>query len=144
MRRAKAQVQQVFARGLTVFPPPLLDAGDTFFSRRVEPSRAAPARRYRGILAPGERLTAVEIRVMTALLEFGQVLFDQHGAPADAYMTVVDYFTSTRELAGMRRLAEDDVTDRLGRQSALVKRRRPDDRRAHQPDGQPQDHPVTG
>jgi len=125
VRRAKAQVQQVFARGLAVFPPPLIDAGNTFFSRRVEPSRARPARRYRGILAPGERLTAVEIRVMTALLEFGQVLFDQHGPAADPYMTVVDYFTSTRELAGMRRLAEDDVTDRLGRQAALVKRRRP-------------------
>ena len=40
-------------------------------------------------------------------------------------MTVVDYFTSTRELAGMRRLIEDDVTDRLGRQGALVRRRRP-------------------
>jgi hypothetical protein len=125
VRRAQAQVQQVFARGLTVFPPPLLDAGDTFFSRRVEASADTPARRYRGILAPGERLTAVEIRVMTALLEFGQYLFDRDGIAADPYLTVVDYFTSTRELAGMRRLSEDDVTDRLGRQGALVQRRRP-------------------
>ena len=125
VRRARAQVQQVFARGLTVFPPPLLDAGDTFFSRRVKDSASTPGRRYRGILAPGERLTAVEIRVMTALLEFGQLLFDKHGAAADPYLTVVDYFTSTRDLAGMRRLAEDDVTDRLGRQDALVRRRRP-------------------
>lgn len=125
VRRARAQVQQVFARDLTVFPPPVLDAGDTFFSRRVTPSVATPGRRYRGMLAPGERLTAVEIRVMTALLEFGQYLFDRHGAVADPYMTVVDYFTSTRELAGMRRLTEDDVTDRLGRQEALVRRRRP-------------------
>jgi hypothetical protein len=125
VRRARAQVQQVFARDLCVFPPPLIDAGDTFFSRRVPPSRQTPGRRYRGVLAPGERLTAVEIRVMTALLEFGQVLFDRYGAPSDPYMTVLDYFTSTRELAGMRRLTEDDVTDRLGRQGALVRRRRP-------------------
>ena len=62
---------------------------------------------------------------MTALLEFGQLLFDLHGPAADPYMTVLDYFTSTRELAGMRRLTEDDVTDRLGRQAALVRRRRP-------------------
>jgi hypothetical protein len=62
---------------------------------------------------------------MTALLEFGQYLFDRHGTVVDPYMTVVDYFTSTRELAGMRRLTEDDVTDRLGRQAALVRRRRP-------------------
>jgi hypothetical protein len=125
VRRARAQVRQVFARNLTVFPPPLLDAGDTFFSRRVAPSPETPARRYRGILAPGERLASVEIRVMTALLEFGQYIFDRHGAVTDPYMTVVDYFTSTRELAGMRRLTEDDVTDRLGRQSALVRRRTP-------------------
>ncbi len=127
VRRARAQVQQVFARGLTVFPPPLLDAGNTFFSRRVTPSPKTPARRYRGIMAPGERLTAVEIRVMTALLEYGQYLYDKPGwaAAMDPYMTVVDYFTSTRELAGMRRLTEDDVTDRLGRQAALVQRRRP-------------------
>jgi hypothetical protein len=125
VRRARAQVQQVFARGLTVFPPPLFDAGNTFFSRRVAPSPQTPARRYRGIMAPGERLTAVEIRVMTALLEFGQYLFDRHGTAVDPYLTVVDYFTSTRELAGMRRLTEDDVTDRLSRQGALVRRRRP-------------------
>jgi Helicase conserved C-terminal domain len=124
-RRAREQVRQVFARGLTIFPPPLLDAGDTFFSRRVAPSPATPSRRYRGILATGERLTAIEIRVMTAVLEYGQYLFDQHGGVADPYMTAVDYFTSTRELAGMRRLVEDDITDRLGRQSALVRRRRP-------------------
>jgi len=125
VRRARAQVQQVFARDLCVFPPPLIDAGDTFFSRRVTPSAKTPGRRYRGVLAAGERLTAVEIRVMTALLEFGQLLFDRYGPAADPYMTVVDYFTSTRELAGMRRLTEDDVSDRLGRQAALVRRRRP-------------------
>ena len=129
VRRARAQVQQVFARDLAVFPPPLFDAGSTFFSRRVPPTPETPARRYRGILAPGERLTAVEIRVMTALLEYGQYLLDKHGpegaAAVDPYLTVVDYFTSTRELAGMRRLTEDDVTDRLSRQGALVQRRRP-------------------
>ena len=125
VRRAGAQVRQVFARSLTVFPPPLIDAGETFFSRRVPPSPTTPGRRYRGVLAPGERLTAVEIRVATALLEFGQLLLDQHGAAADPYLTLVDYFTSTRELAGMRRLVEDDVTDRLNRPGALVRRRAP-------------------
>jgi hypothetical protein len=125
VRRAREQVKQVFARDLTVFPPPLVDAGDTFFSRRVDPSPTTPSRRYRGILASGERLTAIEIRVMTAVLEYGQYLFDRHGEAADPYLTAVDYFTSTRELAGMRRLVEDDISDRLGRQGALVRRRRP-------------------
>lgn len=38
VRRARDQVEQVFARGLTIFPPQLLDAGDTFFSRSVPPA----------------------------------------------------------------------------------------------------------
>jgi hypothetical protein len=38
---------------------------------------------------------------------------------------VVDYFTSTRELAGMRRLADDDIADRLASQQVRTRRRRP-------------------
>jgi hypothetical protein len=40
-------------------------------------------------------------------------------------MTVVDYFTSTRELAGMRRLVEDDITDRLHSLQVRTRRRTP-------------------
>lgn len=72
------------------------DQVETFFSTTVEPSAKQPGRLYRGICAPGETLKSVEIRVMTALLEHAQALFDEHGAAADPYMTVVDYFTSTR------------------------------------------------
>jgi hypothetical protein len=125
VRRARDQVEQVFARGLTVFPPPVLDAGNTFFSRLVAPSKDTPGRRYRGVLAPGERLKSVEIRVVAALMEHAQFLLDRHGVAADPYMTVVDYFTSTRELAGMRRLVEDDVTDRLRSQQVRTRRRPP-------------------
>ena len=41
-------------------------------------------------------------------------------------MTLVDYFTSTRELAGMRRLVEDDITDRLRSQQVRTRRRSAD------------------
>jgi hypothetical protein len=125
VRRAADQAEQVFARGLTVFPPPVIDAGETFFSAMVSPSASAPGRRYRGVLAPGERLKSVEIRVVSALLEHGQYLLDRHGVAADPYLTVVDYFTSTRELAGMRRLVDDDIADRLASQQVATRRRRP-------------------
>ncbi|MDH6291896.1 DISARM system helicase DrmA [Rhodococcus opacus] len=125
VRRAADQVEQVFARGLTVFPPQVLDAGETFFSTTTTPSPQTPARRYRGICAPGESLKAVEIRIMSAVLEHAQYLFDQYRELADPYMTVVDYFTSTRELAGMHRLADDDVAERLASQKVLTRRRRP-------------------
>ena len=125
VRRAADQAEQVFARRLAVFPPPVLDAGDTFFSATVRPSKDTPGRRYRGVLAPGERLKSVEIRVVSALMEHAQYLLDRYGNLADPYMTVVDYFTSTRELAGMRRLVEDDVSDRLASQQVRTRRRRP-------------------
>jgi len=125
VRRAKDQVEQVFARGLAVFPPQVLDAGETFFSTVTAPSARTPARRYRGICATGERFKAIEIRVAAAMLEHAQHLYDRHGAAADPYMTLVDYFTSTRELAGMRRLVEDDIADRLRSRSVLTQRRRP-------------------
>ncbi len=125
VRRARDQVQQVFARDLAVFPPQVVDAGETFFSTTVPPTPETPGRRYRGICAPGERLKSVEIRVVTAVLEHAQYLFDRHGEAADPYMTVVDYFTSTRELAGMRRLVDDDVTDRLGSRQVRTRRKRP-------------------
>jgi hypothetical protein len=125
VRRAADQVEQVFARDLAVFPPQVIDAGETFFAASVPPTRDTPSRRYRGILATGERLTAVEIRVAAAVMEHAQFLFDRHGAAVDPYMTVVDYFTSTRELAGMRRLVDDDIADRLASRSVRTRRRRP-------------------
>ncbi|HEX3426402.1 MAG TPA: DISARM system helicase DrmA [Acidimicrobiales bacterium] len=125
VRRAADQVEQVFGRDLAVFPPQVIDAGETFFATSVPPTRETPSRRYRGILATGERLTAVEIRVAAAALEHAQFLFDRYGADVDPYMTVVDYFTSTRELAGMRRLVDDDIADRLASQSVRTRRRRP-------------------
>jgi hypothetical protein len=125
VRGAADQVEQVFARNLTVFPPPVLDINETFFSAIETSSPATPGRRYRGVLAPGERLKAIEIRVVSAIMEHAQFLFDRYGSAADPYMTLVDYFTSTRELAGMRRLAEDDITDRLRSRNIRTRRRPP-------------------
>lgn len=125
VRRAADQVEQVFARGLTVFPPPVLDAGDTFFSRQVEPTPSTPSRRYRGMLASGARMASLEIRVAAAVLEHAQYLFDRYGDVADPYMTLVNYFTSTRDLASMRRLVEDDIADRLRSRQVRTRRRRP-------------------
>jgi len=112
-RRATDQVEKVFARGLAIFPPQVTEAGETYFSSLAAPGPGTPGRRYRGLLAPGERLSAVEIRVVACLMEHAQALFDRYGPTADPYMTLVDYFTSTRELAGMRRLVDDDIAERL-------------------------------
>jgi hypothetical protein len=124
-RRATDQVEKVFARGLAIFPPQVTEAGETYFSSLAAPGPGTSGRRYRGLLAPGERLSAVEIRVVACLMEHAQALFDRYGQAADPYMTLVDYFTSTRELAGMRRLVDDDIAERLASFRVRTKRRRP-------------------
>jgi hypothetical protein len=117
IRRAGDQVARLFARGLKVFPPPGLDARDSFFAlqRDAEADRdLRPGRRYLGVCAPGRRFKQVLIRVYVAQLEAAwTVLGRQPGREADAYMTLVGYFNSLRELGGMRRLVEDDVQARM-------------------------------
>ncbi len=111
VRKAKEQVNGVFMRQVSVFPPHGLDVDDNFFS--VQRSiHEKPGRRYMGICSPGSSRPAMLIRVYTALLTASQGLFDRFGQLADPYMTTVGYFNSLRELGGMKRLAEDDVQTR--------------------------------
>jgi hypothetical protein len=129
VRRAGHQVHRLFLRQVQVFPPPGLDADDSFFAVQRPPSEV-PGRRYLGICAHGRRFKHVLIRVFVAELAAAQTLFDKYGGAAviDPYMTLVGYFNSLRELGGMRRLVEDDVASRLGQIDAhgLAKRRRPE------------------
>ncbi|WP_051392741.1 DISARM system helicase DrmA [Glycomyces arizonensis] len=114
-KRSAAQVRGVFNRRVALFPPPVLDVEDTFFSKQDPVTEATPGRRYLGLCAHGVRLKQAEIRLWDTLLVAGQALFDRHGASADPYMTPVGYFNAIRELAGMRRYLDDDVSLRASR-----------------------------
>ncbi|WP_149182708.1 DISARM system helicase DrmA [Streptomyces sp. TRM49041] len=116
-RNAPEQVRALYGRDVTIFPPQVLDAGNTFFSKEIEASETAPGRRYVGISTTGVRLTTAEIRVAEVLMAGGQLLIDRSGKAADPYMTLVGYFSATRELAGMARYMGDDI------QTALAKGR---------------------
>jgi len=122
VRKAREQVNNVFMRRVSVFPPHGLDVEDNYFSvQRSIKERAG--RRYLGVCSPGSSRPAMLIRVYTAFLTAGQALFDRFGEAADPYMTMVGYFNSLRELGGMRRLAEDDVQTRSYRvQMSMVER----------------------
>ena len=118
VRSASDQIRQLYGRGMTVFPPQVLDAGNTFFSKELKPWRSpedagregyAPGRLYLGLSTAGGRLTLSEIRLATLLLSAGQLLLDRGGDEADPYMTLVAYFSALRELAGMSRFVQDDV-----------------------------------
>jgi hypothetical protein len=114
VRQAAGQVHSLFVRRLNVFPPPGLDAGDSFFSREHDVAER-PGRRYLGICAPGILHKTALIRVYTTLLSAAQRLYEQAGAAADPWMTLVGYFNSLRELGGIRRAVDDSVSARLTR-----------------------------
>src|SRR5215204_3469789 len=101
VRNAADQIRSLYGRGATIFPPQVLDAGNTFFSEEVPVSEVNPGRRYVGLCTTGVRLTAAEIRLAEVLMSGAQLLLDRSGGCADPYLTLVAYFSSVRELAGM-------------------------------------------
>lgn len=113
IRRATDQVNALFARRLEVFPPRGVDSEDNFFSIQKPVSDDNPGLRYVGICGAGRRLKVALIRVYVACLCAGQTLYEKYGKLADPYMTSVGYFSSIRELGGMRRLLDDDVRSRI-------------------------------
>ena len=114
IRNAENQTYQLFCRRLAVFPPQVLDSGDSFFAveRDLED---VPGRLYLGICGMGQRFKSVSTRVFTTVMAASQTLFDKYGDRADPWMTTVGYFNALRELGGMRRMLDDEVTNRLRR-----------------------------
>ena len=127
IRKAGDQIHATFLRDCRVFPPNGLDVRDNFFALQRTPTEDLPGRRYIGICAPGRRLKVALIRAYVALLSSGQFLYEKkgYGKEVDAWMTLIGYFNSMRELGGMRRLVDDDVQTRLKKmdQRGLTPRR---------------------
>jgi hypothetical protein len=114
IRRAEHQAYALFCRRLAVFPPQVIDAGDSFFALERSVSER-PGRLYLGVCGMGQRFKSVETRVYTTLLSAAQMLYEKYGAAADPWMTTVGYFNSLRELGGMRRMLDDEVVNRVRR-----------------------------
>ncbi len=129
VRGAAAQVRGVFTRQLAIFPPPAIDSRNSFFAR-TRPVSELPGRRYVGVCAHGRKFKALLIRLYVAGMAGAQLLHERYGGTAgtDAYMTLVGYFGSLRELGGMRRVVDDDVATRLAdaAELGLARRRKPD------------------
>lgn len=111
VRRAPDQVRHLFDRDISVFPPLGLDVTDSFFAKEDDEE---PGRLYVGVFGPGKSIKTTLVRTYGALL--GRAAVEHRTAPSeetDAYMTLVGYFNSLRELGGALRLVEDDVRSRL-------------------------------
>ena len=112
--RYREQIQALFGREeVTLFPPPGLDASDSFFGRyaKGDDGTALPGRRYVGIHAPGfGSLAAAQIRVYASMLQ-APAEFEPEGR--DPWWTLVVFFNSLRELGGAVSLVQSDVHDHI-------------------------------
>lgn len=118
VRRATEQIQSLYGRSphdVCVFPPPAVNAMDTYFSLVDEKN---PGRLYLGVGAQGRSMKAILLRVYRSMLAAGLKQYETNvgsEATRDAYTTVAGYFNSLRELGGMRRIAEDELVARCSK-----------------------------
>jgi hypothetical protein len=109
--RAAEQVHNLYARGVFLFPPQGLRAGDSFFAKE---EREKIGRMYVGVFATAlsSHVTA-QIRVISALLQGVKSISEKNPTRLDPYWTVMAYFNSLRELGHAATLIRADITDYL-------------------------------
>ncbi|GAA1424352.1 helicase-related protein [Agrococcus citreus] len=111
IRRASQQVRAVFDRESRQFPPPGIDAGDSFFAVDAEAAQKG-TRRYVGLMAPSTSHATLLVRTYAALLQGARDL-DCDDDVRDAYWTLLGYFNSLRVLGSAYIQSIDDVRDRI-------------------------------
>lgn len=111
IRRAAEQVHAVFARRARQFPPPGVDAGDSFFAVDA-PATIKGTRRYVGLMAPSTSHATLLVRTYAALLQGAEDL-EAEPEVRDAYWTLLGYFNSLRVLGAAYIQSIDDVRDRI-------------------------------
>ena len=124
--RAKAQCHALYGckeEDVFQFPPPGLDAGNSFFARE---DREQNGRRYVGILATGSSSDATTaIRLFASLLYGAKAMKVEKEADRDPYWTNIGYYNSIRELGQAGTWIRADIDQHLD----VMYKRRYDDKR---------------
>jgi hypothetical protein len=110
IRRAEAQCAALYDRKVCQFPPPGLEASDSFFAKEMEVDHEQGifGRTYVGIMGAGVNKASMEVSMITDLLQLVQKM-DVPDQVKDAYWTLTGYFNTLKELGQCKSLVEDDV-----------------------------------
>jgi hypothetical protein len=130
IRRSERQILGLYGRkDSALFPPPGLDADDSFFARyaRDADGQVRPGRLYMGVHAPGlGSLQTAQVRTFAALLQAPKA-FDRE--EQDPWWSLAVFFNSLRELGTSLSLLQSDIPDylnvlriRLGLRSEDIRR----------------------
>ncbi|WP_164669394.1 helicase-related protein [Virgibacillus doumboii] len=111
IRRAGEQVKALYNRDVSQFPPPGIDAEDSFFSREDD---NGPGRLYVGLMSTGKTQTTTQVRLFSGLLHYISEL-DYKDEVKDKYWTLVSYFNSIRELGKSLTLTQVDIKEQVSR-----------------------------
>ena len=114
IRRYADQIKALYARDdVALFPPPGLDAGDSFFAQFAlkEDGSLDHGRKYLGIHAPGlGSMQTVQVRSFSSLL---QTPVSMSPEEQDPWWTLMVFFNSLRELGTTLSLFQSDIQDYL-------------------------------
>lgn len=112
IRRFQDQIKALYARtNPALFPPPGLEAGDSFFARfaKRQDGTLRPGRKFVGVNAPGlGSLQHTEVRTYTALLQAPVGLVP---AEQDPWWTLLIFFNNLRMLGNTLSLFQSSVPD---------------------------------
>ena len=114
IRRYAEQTAAIYARDtVALFPPPGLDASDSFFSvwARGKDGGLLPGCRYVGVHAPAlGSMQSVQVRTAASLLQGAAALPEDE---RDPWWTCLWFFNSLRELGNSLSLLQADIPDYL-------------------------------
>lgn len=113
IRRFSKQIEALYARPAALFPPPGLEAGDSFFARyaRNEDGSLKPGRMYIGVHGPGlGSVQTAQARTFSSLLQAPLAL---PGKERDPWWSLLVFFNSLRELGTTLSLFQSDIPDYL-------------------------------
>jgi hypothetical protein len=125
IQRAPEQCKALYARKPAIFPPPGLDASDSFFSKE---DTETPGRTFVGAMGHGlySSLTSL-VQVSAAAAALPSEVPEAATPERDSYWTQVIYHNSRQELGKTTTMLRDDVRTRLSMLQPNESTRRPFD-----------------
>ncbi|WP_226411841.1 helicase-related protein [Shewanella glacialimarina] len=110
IRSANYQVNRLFGRNVSIFPPSGTDESDSFFSKEDKDN---PGRLYVGVMPAGHTGQTGLVQLGASLIQAPQHLGFKD-LILDSYWTLPIYHNSRRELGKTMTLSRDDIPARVG------------------------------
>ena len=110
IRRAKEQCSVLYDRTVKQFPPPGLDAEDSFFAKEssIDYDKGIYGRKYIGVMPSGKTKVMTQIQIMAALLQKVYSM-DLPEEVKDKIWTLTAYFNNLKDLGQASTLVNNEI-----------------------------------